>query len=213
MVALASGVTAIAGFAAAAWMPSFFMRVHHLSLIEAGLSLGLGGTIGGTLGGIVGGILADRLSKRDISWQLKIAALGTLLALPAQALVLLWPHADYILLGRLQLPIAVIGVPVSGFFLAFMQGPAIAAVQNLTAPEVRTQATAAFFFITSTLGMGLGPLSVGLLSDVLTPLVAENAVRYGLLASLLFMFLGALLFWRASYFYAAQLGPRTAPKN
>jgi MFS family permease len=207
-VALASGVTAISGFAAGAWLPSFFIRVHGLSLIEAGLSLGLGGTIGGMLGGVVGGLLADRLSKRHLSWQLKVAALGTLLSLPAQGLVLLWPQGDYFSVGDMRLPIAVMLVPFGAFFMAFMQGPAVAAVQNLAAPEIRTQATAAFFFVTSALGMGLGPLSVGLFSDALTPLFAEQAVRYGLLASLLFMLLGAILFWRASYFYALALSTR-----
>jgi MFS family permease len=207
-VALASGVTAISGFAAGAWLPSFFIRVHGLSLIEAGLSLGLGGTIGGMLGGIVGGLLADRLSKRHLSWQLKIAALGTLLSLPAQGLVLLWPQGDYFALGNMRLPVAVMLVPLGAFFMAFMQGPSVAAVQNLAAPEIRTQATAAFFFVTSALGMGFGPLSVGLFSDVLTPLFAEQAVRYSLLASLLFMLLGAILFWRASYFYALALNAR-----
>jgi MFS family permease len=210
MVALASGVTAISGFATAAWMPSFFIRVHDLSLIEAGLALGLGGTIGGMCGGVIGGLLADRLSKRHVSWQLKIAAIGTVLTIPVQALVLLWPHRDVVAIAGMQLPMAVIGVPFSGFFLAFMQGPSIAAVQNIAAPEIRTQASAAFFFVSSILGMSFGPLSVGILNDVLTPLVGEDAVRYGLLASLLFMLLGALLFWRASHFYAEILIVRSA---
>ncbi|HSB97914.1 MAG TPA: MFS transporter, partial [Spongiibacteraceae bacterium] len=209
-VALASGVTAISGFAAGAWLPSFFIRVHGLSLIEAGLSLGLGGTLGGMLGGVVGGILADRLSKRHLSWQLKVAALGTLLSLPAQSLVLLWPEGNYFAIGNANLPIAVLLVPLGAFFMAFMQGPSVAAIQNLAAPEIRTQATAAFFFVSSALGMGLGPLSVGLLNDALTPLLAENSVRYGLLASLLFMLLGGLLFWRAGHFYALALSSRHA---
>jgi MFS family permease len=41
-VALATGVTAISGFASGAWMPSFFMRVHGFSLVEAGMVLGRG---------------------------------------------------------------------------------------------------------------------------------------------------------------------------
>lgn len=208
-VALASGFTAVSGFASGAWLPSFFIRVHELSLIEAGLALGLGGTIGGMLGGVVGGILADRLSRRDASWQLKIAALGTLLSVPAQGLVLLWPHGSSITIGAMSLPVAVMLVPFGGFFMAFMQGPAVAAVQNLAAPEIRTQATAAFFFVSSALGMGLGPVSVGFLNDVITPLVGDHAVRYSLLGSLLFMLLGAFLFWRAGYFYAEALLRKT----
>jgi MFS family permease len=201
-VALASGVTAISGFASGAWMPSFFMRVHGLSLVEAGMVLGVGGTLGGMLGGVVGGILADRLAQRHPSWQLKVAALGTLLSIPSQVAVLLW-QGPAIALGSMTLPLVVLLVPVGGFFIGFMQAPSVAAVQNLAAPHIRTQATAAFFFVSSTLGMGLGPISIGILNDLATPFAGEEAVRYSLLASLLFMLLGAFLFWRAGHFYAA----------
>lgn len=204
-VALASGFTAVSGFASGAWLPSFFIRVHDLSLIEAGLALGLGGTVGGMLGGVVGGILADRLARRHSSWQLKIAALGTLLSIPSQGLVLLWPHGSSIAVGAMNLPVAVMLVPFGAFFMAFMQGPSVAAVQNLAAPEIRTQATAAFFFVTSALGMGLGPICVGALNDAIAPVAGDDAVRYSLLGSLVFMLLGASLFWRAGHYYAAAL--------
>jgi MFS family permease len=201
-VAIATGVTAISGFASSAWMPSFFMRVHGLSLVEAGMVLGLGGTLGGMLGGVVGGILADRMARRHPSWQLKVAALGTLLSIPSQAAVLTW-HGPEIVLGSMTLPLVVVLVPIGAFFIGFMQAPSVTSVQNLAAPHIRTQATAAFFFVTSTLGMGLGPISIGILNDLATPLAGDEAVRYSLLASLLFMLLGAFLFWRASHFYAA----------
>jgi MFS family permease len=201
-VAIATGVTAISGFASGAWMPSFFMRVHGLSLVEAGMVLGLGGTVGGMLGGVVGGMLADRMAQRHPSWQLKVAALGTLLSIPSQAAVLLW-HGPEIAVASMTLPLVVVLVPIGAFFIGFMQAPSVTAVQNLAAPNIRTQATAAFFFVTSTLGMGLGPISIGILNDLATPFAGEEAVRYSLLASLSFMLLGAFLFWRASHFYAA----------
>lgn len=201
-VALATGITAISGFASGAWMPSFFMRVHGLSLVEAGMVLGLGGTLGGMLGGVAGGILADRMARRHPSWQLKVAALGTLLSIPCQAVVLLW-HGPAIVLGSMTLPLVVLLVPLGAFFIGFMQAPPVASVQNLAAPHIRTQATAAFFFVTSTLGMGLGPVSIGILNDLATPFAGEEAVRYSLLAGLLFMLLGAALYWRASHHYAA----------
>jgi MFS family permease len=103
----------------------------------------------------------------------------------------------------MTLPLAVTLVPIGAFFIGFMQAPSVTSVQNLAEPHIRTQATAAFFFVTSTLGMGLGPISIGILNDLATPFAGDEAVRYSLLASLLFMLLGAFLFWRASSFYAA----------
>lgn len=206
--ALASGLTSISGFASAAWLPSFFIRVHDLSLVEAGLALGLGGTLGGMLGGVMGGVLADRLARRNPRWQLNVAAIGTLLSVPAQCLVLLWPHGAAVTIGGMNLPVAVMLVPVGASFLAFMQGPAVAAVQNVAAPPIRTQATAAFFFVTSALGMGFGPVSIGIINDAIAHTAGDEAVRYSLLGSLVFMLIGALLFWRASHYYAAAMRAR-----
>lgn len=210
LTALASGITAISGFASGAWLPSFFIRVHGLSLIEAGLALGLGGTLGGMLGGVFGGVLADRLARRHVSWQLNVAALGTLLSVPSQGLVLLWPHGSTIAIGTMNLPVAVMLVPFGAFFLAFMQGPSVAAIQNVAATPIRTQATAAFFFVTSALGMGLGPLGIGLINDTIVHVAGDHAVRYSLLASLVFMLAGALLYWRASHHYTVAMQRRAA---
>jgi MFS family permease len=113
----------------------------------------------------------------------------------------LW-HGPEIALGSMTLPLVVLLVPVGAFFFGFMQAPPVTSVQNLAAPHIRTQATAAFFFVTSTLGMGLGPISIGFFNDLVTPFAGEEAVRYSLLASLSFLLLGALLYWRASHHYA-----------
>jgi MFS family permease len=207
-LALASSAAAVSNFALAAWTPSFFIRVHGLSLIEVGIGMGLGGTLGGIAGSISGGMLADRLVARHRSWQLKVAALGCLLSPPATALVLLWPSGDYWTVGTLRVPTIFAWVPVGAFLMTLMQGPAAAAVQNLIAPAIRTQVTAAFSFFTTAIGMGLGPLGVGMLSDALAPAAAENSLRYGLLASLSSVFVGGLLFWRAGNLYAAALSRR-----
>lgn len=212
-LALASSAVALFTFGAGAWMPSFFIRVHGLTLMQAGIALGVGGPLGGIAGSILGGMLADRLALRNHSWQLRVSALGCLLALPIQALMLLWPRGGYLTLGALQLPIVFIWVPVGTFFLALMYGPAGAALQNLVPPAIRTQANAVFFLLTSAIGMGLGPLGIGVLSDLLTPTLAENAMRYGLLISLFFILLGGLLYWRAGELYATALKQRRDPRS
>ena len=56
-------------------------------------------------------------------------------------------------------------------------------------------------FILNLLGMGLGPLAVGWLSDVYADLGVQS-IRYALLSSLVFCALGAVAFARASTPYA-----------
>jgi hypothetical protein len=153
-------------------------------------------------------LLAERMARRHHGWQLNIAAIGTLLSVPAQSLVLLWPHGATVAIGGMTLPMAVLLVPFGGFFLAFMQGPSVAAIQNVATPAIRTQATAAFFFVSSSLGMSFGPVSVGILNDSIARIVGDEAIRYSLLGSLVFMLLGAFLFWRASHHYAQAMQRR-----
>ena len=49
---LGVGFTGIAGYGLGVWSPSFLVRVHDMSLVDAGLYLGLIGVFGGGLGTI-----------------------------------------------------------------------------------------------------------------------------------------------------------------
>jgi MFS family permease len=206
-VALAYGVTSLSGYGMATWIPSFFIRVHGLSLLEAGMVMGVAGTLGGLFGAVLGGTLSDRLALRDRSWQLRVAAIGVLLTLPVQTLLLLWPERSTFAVAGMTLPIAALFMPISSFFNAFVLGPTFAAVHNLVQPQSRAQATAILLFVSNLLGMGIGPLAVGMLSDALQPSLAEMAIRYALLCSLVVVVLGGIFYWRAGIHYRRELTP------
>jgi MFS family permease len=205
LLVLAAGVSTLSSYGMATWIPSFFIRVHQLSLMEAGMVMGIGGTVGGLFGAVFGGMLSDRLSQRDSSWQLKVAAVGVFISLPIQAVFLLWPEQYGWQLGGVSLPAAALFLPFTSFFNAFSLGPSFAAVQNLVAPQLRSQAVAMLLLATNLIGMGLGPLLVGVLSDALTPAIAEQAIRYALLCSLVMVALGGAMFWRAGNHYRREL--------
>jgi MFS family permease len=97
-------------------------------------------------------------------------------------------------------------MPVSSFFNAFVLGPTFASVHNLVQPQSRAQATAILLFVTNLLGMGIGPLVVGMLSDMLQPTFGDMAIRYALLCSLSVVALGSVLYWRAGTHYRRELG-------
>jgi predicted MFS family arabinose efflux permease len=205
LVALAYGVTSLSGYGMATWIPSFFIRVHGLSLMEAGMVMGVAGTLGGLFGAVLGGVLSDRLSLRDRSWQLRVAAIGVLCTLPVQALLLLWPERFTFGFAGMTLPMAALFMPISSFFNAFVLGPTFASIHNLVQPQSRAQATAILLFVSNLLGMGIGPLVVGMLSDALQPSLAEMAIRYALLCSLAVVALGSVLYWRAGTHYRREL--------
>lgn len=78
-------------------------------------------------------------------------------------------------------------------------GSSIAMCQLLVTPGMRAMASAVLFFVLNMIGLGLGPLLVGVLSDAFQPLYGENNLRYAMLVTLaLGTVLGPLFFWLGS---------------
>ena len=194
MIALGVGFAAIPGYGLGVWSPSFLVRVHGMSLVDAGLWLGIIGLSGGTLGTILSGVLADRLALRDNRWQLWIPAVGLMVALPLQALFLLWPASAVFTIAGKTAPVALVFMGLSSVFACFWIAPSYAAVQNLVPSHWRTQASALLLLVFNLLGLGLGPLLVGMLSDGLSSFGAAS-VRWALLSSLSMGYVAITCYW------------------
>jgi MFS family permease len=204
-IAFAAALTAMSGYGLGTWSPSLLMRVHGLSLTEAGLMLGLVGSLGGLVGAVCGGALCDRLVRRDQRWQLRLPAIGALVSAVLQLLFILWPTHHIWQVGNFTIPVAMVFMLFGAVFAAFWIGPTYAAVQSIAPAHWRTQAAAMLLLIFNLIGMGIGPVLVGVVSDLLTPTFAEQAIRYALAASLLSVLLGGVLYWRSAGAYAAQI--------
>ena len=195
------GFTGIAGYGLGVWSPSFLVRVHNMSLVDAGLYLGLIGVFGGGLGTISSGLLVDRLARRDKRWQLWLPAIGIFLALPTQLAFLLWPAEQRLVMGDVDVPFALVFMALSAVFASFWIAPSYAAVQNLVPQYWRTQASALMLLAINLLGMGLGPLLVGMLSDLLSQF-GDSSVRYGLSIGVSLSLVGGIAYLRGSTLYA-----------
>lgn len=208
LIATAGALTALAGYGLGAWSPSFLIRVHGLSLVEAGLMLGITGALGGIVGAILGGVLCDRLSARDLRWQLWFPALGAFASAPFMLAFVLWPEAQFWKAGDITIPVAMVFMLFGGVIAAFWVGPTYAAIQNLAPERQRTQASALFLFMFNLIGLGLGPLVIGIASDALTPSLGVDALRYAMAAGLIAVFFGGVLFWRAAPLYKQEISSR-----
>ena len=62
--------------------------------------------------------------------------------------------------------------------------PVLTAVQHLVPAPVRATASASFLLINNLIGLGLGALTIGKISDVLKPDFGDEALRMGMLAAL-----------------------------
>lgn len=79
-------------------------------------------------------------------------------------------------------------------------GPGFAAVQGPVRPQTRATASAVLLFMINLLGLGLGPLGVGVVSDFLSGpmgLGSAEGVRWSLMIFILFGALASALVWMA----------------
>ena len=77
-------------------------------------------------------------------------------------------------------------------------GPAFAMVQSLSPVRMRAMASAIVLLLANLIGMGLGPLSIGIASDALEPQYGDDALRY----AYVFLMLG-MGGWSALHFALA----------
>ena len=175
------GFASMAGYALALWSPSFLIRVHGVSLQQAGNLLGIVGISFGLIGSFVGAILCDRLAVNKRSWMLFMPAISLLISLPLMLLFLYWPQGDVTMIGESSIPSAIWAYCLAAFFGSWWAAPTYVAVQEVVAPHQRTLACAILLFVMNLAGFGLGPLLVGIMTDALTPEFGAIAIRYSLL--------------------------------
>ncbi|MDB5454241.1 MAG: major facilitator superfamily protein [Caulobacteraceae bacterium] len=168
-----------------AWGSSFFMRVHHLGLKEIGLLIGVGVGLCSTVSPPVAGWLADKLSRRDVRWPLRIVWIAALAAFVLTAIMLFT--------GNVWLSVAC-------FILADMArvsytAPTYSVLMAHTEPRMRGTVMSMLQLVTSLIGFGLGPLMTGMLSDRLG---GGTSIRYALFVVSFLFIIGAILLMMSS---------------
>ena len=83
-------------------------------------------------------------------------------------------------------------------------GPTLAMVQTLSPVNMRAVTSAILMLFINLIGMGLGPLLVGVLSDLLTPRYGEDALSIALACFTLVGLWGALHLWLCGRALAKQ---------
>jgi sugar phosphate permease len=168
------------------WTTIFFQRTHGMSPGEVGLWFGLIGGVGGILGTWLGGYLADRFGAKNRRHVLSAPAIGMALAVPL-ALAAYQAQTWTVALALLFLPTV---------FNSFYYGPTYSAAQGLVPLRARAIAAAALLFFQNLIGLGLGPLFFGMLSDWLQPVYGADSVRYVLYGAACLGLVPAFFFWR-----------------
>ena len=165
---LAASFHAIAAYAAIVWTPTFYGRVHGMTLSEIGLWLGLVSGVGGAIGALGGGLLSDRLGRSDKRGYAWVAACVALLASPASFLAYFLTDSPSTSLFAYFGFILLIGA---------YNGPLHAMNQFLAKPRMRSMSVAIQLLIVNLIGGVIGPWSVGRACDGLRPEYGELGIR------------------------------------
>ncbi|MNB64412.1 L-galactonate transporter [compost metagenome] len=202
---LTGGAAAIAGYAIGTWSPSFLIRSHGLNLQEAGFLVGVVGGTGSTIGTLVCGMLTDRMARRDVGWQIGVPLLGTLISIPFALAYFLWPQGTAFHIGSIAVPQAFLFYSAFGFFGVWWATPCLSAITHLFPATRLAQATAIFVMSMTLLGVGVGPLFVGMLSDFFVPTLGSESLRYALASSVSLLVLASVFLTLALPRYRQQM--------
>jgi MFS family permease len=142
------------------WLPSFLNRVHHMSPEDAAKKAALV-VFAGALGSVVWGALADRMGRSRPA-----AKLYTMAALCAVTMVVLGlafgaPKLGIALTPQSQFALIALG----GFLMTCTVGPVAAIVIDVVHPGVRATGASVLALSQNLLGLALGPVVAGALSD------------------------------------------------
>ena len=172
LLLVAGSAASFLSYGKATWTTIYFQRTHGLTPGEVGFWFGIWGGAAGIAGTWLGGWLADRFGRENRRHVLTAPAIGMTIAAPLAFSAYL--ATDWrVALALLMLPT---------LLNSLYYGPTYSSVQGLVRPEARALASAALLFGQNLIGLGLGPLFFGILSDAIKPMAGEDSVRYVLYA-------------------------------
>lgn len=187
-LAIAQGlVNVLASFLA--WFAVFFMRNHPMSSGELGTWLALTAVVGGGGGTWLGGYLTSRYGAQDERIKVRLMSIATALIVPTAVLALWCPSAYFALL--LLLPVKAM--------LFFCYGPTFSFVQTISPANMRATMASVFILIQVLAGGVMGLQLLGIVSDVLTPILGDSgaALRWGMSLATPLALWAAVHFWLA----------------
>ncbi|MEQ8204667.1 MAG: MFS transporter [Woeseia sp.] len=195
------------GYGLIFWLPSFFVRSFGDALpgffawLPAALLPGGGNVVlyasyfygsillvGGLCGIWLGGMIADRIGARNKAAYAQIPAVAFIAAVP------------FFVVGVMSesLGLAFIAFLIPTALSLVWLGPVLSAFQQLVTPNMRTTASAIFLFINNLIGIGLGNLVIGAISDILNERFGAESLRYAILSGTVFYLAAAVLLFIAA---------------
>jgi MFS family permease len=187
-LAFACALHAFVTYGIGNFMPLFLGRVHGMPILDVGWYYGLIAGIGGLAGTFFGGWMSDRMSNKtgDKTWYVWIPFISTVLAIPLALITFLVMPTGITAAFSYLFPVF-----CGGWYLA----PCLASTHFLVGIRMRAMGSAVLLFVLNLIGLGLGPMLTGYVSDWLTPAYGADGLRYAMAITVL------INVWCALHYY------------
>lgn len=186
LVAFAAAISAFIGYGQAQFTSSFFLRTHGPEVARLAASVGwksltfygvVGGLIGGlsgAFGSVFGGKITDWMTAKDLRAYATVPAIAAAFWAPSYVISTLAPTAVSAMLISI----------IPGVLGTLWYGPVYSVAQSVVPPNMRATTAALLLFIINIVGLGLGPVFTGAVSDFLSApsrLGATGGVQWALI--------------------------------
>lgn len=206
-LSLGAASSSIMGYGLFAWLPAFLVRSYGDALpgymaflpdwmippgagplLYAGYFYGFIVLVGGMIGLFLGGLVADRLGEKHRAAYALVPAVAFLCAAPLYVAGILSPSLTVIFFALLA---------PTALGLAWI-GPVVSAFQHIVPPNMRATATAVFLLINNFVGLAMGDVIIGALSDAMRSMYGAESLRYSILCGAIFYLIAAVLLFIAA---------------
>jgi len=182
---------------AANFVQLWLVRERGFEASEIATTYGLLFLIFGTLGILLGGVLGDWYHARFKGGRVRFLALLMLVLTP---LLLGYRLVDP------SSPLFYIGMCTGLFLMSAFYGPAFSTIQDLSPVRMRARMTAILLIACNLIGLGLGAVITGVVSDSLQAAAIENSLTWSLFATDLISLLTIPCFiWASLYIAKSQV--------
>ena len=193
-VAFACGLHTFSNYGVGNFFAPFLARVHGMPVEDIGMWLGITSGFGGIIGTFLGGFLADKYGRKDLRWYMWIPIIAGLVNFPF----------SYFAFFSGNLNIVLFTYFITALLTALYLGPSIAVTHNLIDAKKRALASAILFLVLNFIGLGLGPVAIGMISDYLSADYGAESLRYAFTITWVTGTISLILFYLGSKTYQKE---------
>ncbi|MDC1513863.1 MFS transporter [Porticoccaceae bacterium] len=170
------------------WLPTFFMRSYGMDSAHVGAWFAVSWGGFGLIGTYLGGHVTERYAAHKEALQMRCIGVG--FAVVGLSYVAVFLSENYYQ--------ALAGMSLAAFIGGMANGPVFSAIQSLVNNKMRSVMLALIFLLANFIGLGLGPVATGALSDLFASSYGQESLRYALAAFAPGLVWVSYFYWKAS---------------